>query len=65
MLSMSDASFGDVLRIGQQSSGIGSLILRTSSNLARCEKQEIETIIRQSIADVSAIECVEYAGWFR
>jgi PAS domain S-box-containing protein len=64
MLSMSEASLGDILRIGQQSSGIGSLILRTSSNLARCEKQEIETIIQQSIADVSAIECAEHAGWF-
>ena len=64
MLSMSAVSSGDFVSLGQQSSGIGSLIQRTSSNLAKCEKQEIETIIRQSIADVSAIECVEQAGWF-
>ena len=64
MLSMSDASLGDFVRLGQQSSGIGSLILRTSSNLARCEKKKIETIIQQSVVDLSAIECVEQAGWF-
>ena len=63
MLSMNSA-LGNVVLGGQQSSEIGSLILRTSSGLAKCEKQDIESIILQSLAGISAIECAEQAGWF-
>jgi PAS domain S-box-containing protein len=64
MLSMSSGPSGYVVSGSQQSSQIGNVILRASSNLAKCEKQEIESIILHSIADVSAIEGAERAGWF-
>jgi PAS domain S-box-containing protein len=63
MLSMSASSLQDVTR-KQQISEISRLILRTSSELAKCESREIEKIIQQSIADVRAIERAEKAGWF-
>jgi PAS domain S-box-containing protein len=64
MLSMNSAALGNLIPGNQQGSEIGSLILRTSSELAKCEKQDIESIIRQSLAGISAIECAEQAGWF-
>jgi PAS domain S-box-containing protein len=63
MLSMSASALQDVSR-EQQYSEIGNLILRTSSELAKCESREIEKIIQQSIADVRAIEHADEAGWF-
>src|ERR1700722_19679138 len=64
MLSMSSGHSGYVVPGSQQGSQIGNVILRTSSDLAKCEKQEIELIIRSCLADVSAIEGAEWAGWF-
>jgi len=48
----------------EQNSAIGSLILRASSDLATCESRDIENLIMQSIAELSAIEHAEHAGWF-
>lgn len=64
MLSMSSGPSGYVVPGSQQSSQIGNVILRASSDLAKCEKQEIESIIRHCVADVNAIEGAERAGWF-
>jgi PAS domain S-box-containing protein len=54
----------DNVQKGQQSVGVGSVILRTSSDLAKCESLEIEAAIRQSILDVSAIVGADEGGWF-
>ena len=64
MLSMNSGPLGNVTPLSQQSSEIGSLILRSSSELAKCEKQEIESVIRRSLAELCEIECAEHAGWF-
>jgi PAS domain S-box-containing protein len=64
MLSMNSGPLGNVVPINQQGSEIGSLILRTASELAKCEREEIESIVRRSLADASTIECAEQAGWF-
>jgi PAS domain S-box-containing protein len=42
---------------------VGKAILRTSSQLAQCKNDEIEGIIRESIAVVSEIESAGQAGW--
>jgi signal transduction histidine kinase len=48
----------------QQSSEINKVILCTSSELAECKKDEIETIIQRAIDVVSVIEHAEETGWF-
>ena len=48
----------------QQSSEINKVILCTSSELAECKKDEIETIIQRAMDVVSVIEHAEEAGWF-
>ena len=48
----------------QQSSEINKVILSTSSQLAECKKDEIETIIQRAMDLVSVIEHAEEAGWF-
>jgi signal transduction histidine kinase len=64
MLSMSSGPSGYVIPRNQKGSHVKDVILRASSDLARCEKHEIESIIRHSLADVSAIEGAEQMGWF-
>ena len=64
MLSISSGPSGYVVPGSPQSSQIGNVILRASSDLAKCENQKIESIILHSIADVCAIEGAERAGWF-
>lgn len=48
----------------QQSFETRSVILRTSSELAKCESDEIEKISQQAIVDLMQIEGAEQAGWF-
>jgi signal transduction histidine kinase len=48
----------------QQSSEINKVILSTSSQLAECKKDEMETIIQRAMDVVSVIEHAEEAGWF-
>ncbi len=48
----------------QQSSEVNKVILCTSSQLAECKKDEIETIIQRAMDVVSVIEHAEEAGWF-
>ena len=43
---------------------IDKVILRTSSELAECRKDEIEIIIQRTVNVVSLIEHAEQAGWF-
>jgi PAS domain S-box-containing protein len=64
MLSMSSSPSGYVVPRNQKGSHIRNVILRASSDLARCEKHEIESAIRHSLADVCAIEGAEQMGWF-
>ena len=64
MLSMSSGPSGYVIPRNQKGPHIRKAILRASSDLARCEKHEIESIIRHSLADVSALEGAEQMGWF-
>lgn len=48
----------------RQSSEIDKVILCTSSELAECKKDEIETIIQRAVDAVCGIENAEEAGWF-
>ncbi len=64
MLSMSSSPSGYVVPQNQKDSLIRDVILHASSDLARCEKHEIESIICHSLAEVSAIEGAEQMGWF-
>jgi PAS domain S-box-containing protein len=48
----------------QQTSEISSVILRASSDLANCSREEIEEVVQQSIITLSVIEHAEEGGWF-
>jgi PAS domain S-box-containing protein len=48
----------------QQNSEIRKVVLRISSQLAKCEYEEIEDIIRLAIDTVSGIERAEGSGWY-
>ena len=48
----------------KQTSEIRSAILRTSSQLAECECEEIEDIVQLAIDTVSRIERAEGSGWY-
>ena len=64
MLSMSSGPSGYVVPQNQKGAYVRDVVLRASSDLARCEKHEIESTIRHSFAEVSAIEGAEQMGWF-
>jgi PAS domain S-box-containing protein len=64
MLSMNSSPSGYVVPQNQKGAYVRDVVLRASSDLAKCEKHEIESTIRHSLADVSAIEGAEQMGWF-